>query len=353
MYRYAVEILRRDGTRVGQREVVPDLSLLVESMRLTYLRRRGPEAAADYDRAVEIEPIWHSTLGEPYVGGFACKTGGETNIESTAMFRAEASRVSGEFIKNGELEDGESFVYLVTAYPDPSVAPPALESPYRVRSLPVTVPVSVGSWTALAGASNEPEGGLRVAVPRHVVDEVSDLTVARRGVETGGVLIGYVRWDPGLGDLYIEVTEQIYARHAEGDATSLHFTPDCWTTIRATLALRNQGESILGWWHSHPARGWCAECPRERQQECPLQKGFLSDHDKALHRTVFSRTFMSALVATDSVLGSIQHSMFGWRSGVVDNRGFHTIDESSASGTAASSEDFPKGEACAQQNSKP
>lgn len=327
MYRYAIEILRRDGVRVGQKTVEPDLAPLVESARLAYLRRVGPSAASDYDRPVEIEPVWQPKLGEPYVGALSLKMeeDGEPLRAPTTLFRPAAGGVSKHFVSTGALEEGSAIAYLVTAYPDQrgDASPP--DRVFRVRELPAHIAVSAGTWVPEGTKEETQPADLRIAVPQRVLDEVAGLTVARRGVETGGALIGHLRWDAGLVDLFVEVTEQIHARNAIGDGTRLQFTPECWTEIRSALALRHRGEMILGWWHSHPAQDWCAQCPRERQETCPLQTGFLSDHDKTLHRTVFPRAFMPALVATDSALGEVQFAVFGWRDGILQTRQFHVL----------------------------
>ena len=119
--------------------------------------------------------------------------------------------------------------------------------------------------------------GLRiVATPGHtkghvaVLDEARELTLSVTGKETGGVLIGQLHRDPGLGVLFAEVTAQIPARHVEANATKLSFTAATWTEVQAALDLRTRGESMLGWWHSHPVREWCKDCPEEKRRQCSL-----------------------------------------------------------------------------------
>ena len=79
---------------------------------------------------------------------------------------------------------------------------------------------------------------------------------------------------------------------------------------------------MLGWWHSHPVREWCKDCTRERQQTCALAAGFLSAHDRALHRHVFPRAYSLALVVNDVACGGPTFSLFGWRDGLLEPRGF-------------------------------
>ncbi len=82
---------------------------------------------------------------------------------------------------------------------------------------------------------------------------------------------------------------------------------------------------MLGWWHSHPVREWCKECPVERQQVCKMSGDFFSAHDHALHRTVFPSAYSIAIVANDVATGDVTFSAFGWRDGLLEARGFHVI----------------------------
>jgi hypothetical protein len=103
----------------------------------------------------------------------------------------------------------------------------------------------------------------------------------------------------------------------------LTFTPEAWAATDAAIRLRNQGEIHLGWWHSHPIRAWCQNCPAERQAVCRYNDEFFSEHDAALHRAVFPRSYSVALVVNDRAAGDLTHSMFGWWMGQIAPRGFH------------------------------
>ena len=61
-----------------------------------------------------------------------------------------------------------------------------------------------------------------VFLPQRVLDEAAALTRAERGRETGGVLIGNLRHDPAVPDIFAEVTAQISAEHTRGDAVKAH-----------------------------------------------------------------------------------------------------------------------------------
>jgi proteasome lid subunit RPN8/RPN11 len=90
-------------------------------------------------------------------------------------------------------------------------------------------------------------------VTQAIPDEVWVLTRAHVGEqlenEVGGFLIGFLRED-GL-----TVTHAVPAREAVGSAAQLTFPPEAWTAVLATIEERNQGERLVGWYHSHPGHG--------------------------------------------------------------------------------------------------
>jgi hypothetical protein len=118
------------------------------------------------------------------------------------------------------------------------------------------------------------------------------------------------------------VTGQIPARNTEADLTTLRFTAETWTQVQSTLDLRGREEIMLGWWHSHPKQAWCKQCPDDKQADCQLLCDFFSAHDRRLHRAVFPRAYSIALVVNDMADGHT-YSLFGWRKGQIELRGFH------------------------------
>src|SRR5437016_5744148 len=69
-------------------------------------------------------------------------------------------------------------------------------------------------------------------VPQHVLDEAVDLTRKAIQVETGGILIGHLHWDPRVPEVFAVVTAQIPATNAIAELTKLTFTPETWTAVR-------------------------------------------------------------------------------------------------------------------------
>jgi len=114
-------------------------------------------------------------------------------------------------------------------------------------------------------------------VTQAIPDEVWVLTRAHAGEqlenEIGGFLIGYLAED-GL-----DVTHAVPAREAVGSAAQLTFPPEAWTAVLATIEERNQGERLVGWYHSHPGHGV-----------------FLSAYDQFIHTQFFPEEGQIAIV---------------------------------------------------------
>jgi hypothetical protein len=165
--------------------------------------------------------------------------------------------------------------------------------------------------------------------PQHVLDQVAAQTLAERGRETGGILVGRLHRDPNLPEIFAEITAQIPAEHTHGDAVKLTFTPDTWSAVDAAIKLRGRSETYLGYWHSHPVFSWCRsrDCSLEKQRNCKLASGFFSADDQDVLRAVFPQGHNVALVANDTAFQDVTFSWFGWREGTVHPRGYYLMGD--------------------------
>jgi proteasome lid subunit RPN8/RPN11 len=170
---------------------------------------------------------------------------------------------------------------------------------------------------------NADEDDLPLFVPEEVLMEAKALSKQAGAKETGGILIGHLNRDAFVPEIFARVTAQIPARHTESSLTSLTFTSATWTDVRAALDLRRKNEIMLGWWHSHPVREWCKGCSPSSRKACSMAVDFFSAHDHALHRTIFPRAYSVALVVNDLAEDDATFSMFGWRRGLLEARGFY------------------------------
>ena len=335
-YHYALAFRRADGSSAGQVPVTVDWEPACESTRFGAVRHGGRAPRSSEDP--RVDPLWDNTMGEPYVGGVrvSIEPRGEAVVASeftTAYFGDLVQPAVRQLVDQKHVQPGETLTYRVVAFPCPQrdeVAPVFASEEY------VSPPVC--RQTALAPFLRE---SLALALSEAVQDDFFVFlrpTVARETralaeqagpVETGGVLVGHLHQDIGTGGLFVEVTAQIPTR-GEGSSTSLTFTAQTWTDVRAALDLRRRDELMLGWWHSHPVKEWCKSCPVARQQVCGFRQGFLSAEDRLLHRTVFPRAYSLALVLSDVADLGITYRAFGWRHGILQPRGFHLLNPTDA-----------------------
>jgi proteasome lid subunit RPN8/RPN11 len=310
---------------------VPDWDPCREWLRFQALRR-GAAAGVALALPCEHTPRWDAERGAPYVSGVlgivADPVSGYVRGEFGLSAFADAGKAAkAQLVEEDVVEEGTCVPFAVLAHPSLDAA--SVPDRPRLRSRPLAPDLSLSSASlaeSLDGARSlgEPATGddVRVLIPADVLAEYEQLCRAHEGQEVGGLLVGHIRRDVGSRDLFVHVTAQLPARHTAASATRLTFTPDTWNDLRASLALRGQGEIAVGWHHAHPVRRWCAKCPEERQRTCGLRGDFLSEDDRLLHRAIFPRAYGIALVVNDVAFAAPTFSLFGWRRGVLELRGF-------------------------------
>jgi proteasome lid subunit RPN8/RPN11 len=319
---YAVQVVREDGTEVRQVPIQVDWEPAREFVRLQALAR-GQSVESAFLLECAFHPVWHPERGQPFVGGVEIIAAAPA-IQATVSvdYFADAARaVAKRLVSEAILRKGDLVRCFPVAFADPAADPPM---PRRSRPIPPRIPLREGALAELAARDalcGTSDAELPVFVPRLVLDQATEQTEREPGRETGGILIGNLCRDRETAGLFLEVTAQIPARHTEATSASLTFTPETWTDVQAALTLRGQEEIMLGWWHSHPVREWCRECPPEKRADCTLARGFLSEDDRLLHRTVFPRAYSVALVVNDLESGPT-FSLFGWSRGLIAHREF-------------------------------
>ena len=333
-YQYSLMLYREGQTSLGQVSVFVDWEPARECTTFQALRQ-GLIPASETTPISSVQPLWHPTLGEPYVKGFRVhietrdSTGASAEF-SKSYFSDLAKQASSLLIKKGALRKAERFKYLVAAFPQKQngQSGPRLKftSTEVAPHLPIGNAVLANLIPEATLQGKHHEGDMPLLVPQRVLDEAKELSKRAGTKETGGILIGRLQRDVAVPEVFAEVTAQIPARHTEATLTSLTFTAKTWTDVRAALELRKQDEIMLGWWHSHPVREWCKDCSAESQRVCGMAENFFSAHDRALHRTIFPRAYSVALVVNDQAGDHATFSMFGWRQGLLESRGFYTVE---------------------------
>jgi len=340
-YKLVLELSREDGTRLGQVGVEIDWEPAREWTRFQGIRR-GLLPLTEPVRTIAVEPLWHRSAGAPYLRGFRVSISGNGRGAATedfpiTYFQALARKASAQFVEAGRLKEGERFHYLAAAYPDRGGSPSAPEARFEPEEIEPVIPYRAKplsesmAWAVPEGTVDAVD--MPVFIPRQILDEAEAATLATRETESGGILIGHLLHDENLPEIFAEITAQIPTR-GNGEAAKLTFSAETWTAVRAAVDIRNRQEIFLGFWHSHPVRAWCQgnECSMEKLQKCPLAKGFFSQDDQAMFRTVFPRAYSLALVCSDAPIGRPTFSLFGWRNGMIGQRGFYVSATKAAGG---------------------
>lgn len=331
-HKFMLEMHTADGDVLGRTPVEMDWQPAFEFAHFQAIRE-GRLPAVTVSPPSAIEPVWDSKSGQPFISGVLVvldAADGEpcSAVVHTDYFNAAARDASAQYVEDGRLKAGETFRYRVTAFavdaPPPETPPgPGLEMEAVAQPLSIIdTPLSEFLDKAVLVGQNDPDD-VPVFVPHELVEQARALVNEAGDLETGGVLLGRLHRDTLHRDvIFIELTAQIPARHTRREATKLTFTPETWAAAQAVLDLRGAGESIEGWWHSHP--NWCRDCDPQRQKVCPLGGIFFSADDVSVQRTVFFRAHHLGLLLTNRSAGIVP-SLFGWRRGTVASRAFHML----------------------------
>lgn len=330
---FALAAYRLDGTRLGQAAIDVDWEPARQWTRYVALCEGRLTGGDDGAR---VQPLW-DRRGEPFLRGFRVVLRADLAERAVVcdfpktFFRAYALALSSTYVESGALAPGDEFRYVPLAVH--VEVPPAPRSRLALivedvspalQAMPMAI-ASLGPETAAVGESLP--GEVPVFVPEDVLAEVVRLTRAAGPVETGGALIGHLRRDPGLRQVFVEITAQIPARHTEASATRLLFTADTWRHLQQALDRRARGEAMVGWWHSHPVHAWCdgTTCAHRNSDTCGVLQDCFSEHDCAVHRAVFPGAHCVALVANVRSDADVKLSVYGWHAGLLLRRGLQGI----------------------------
>jgi hypothetical protein len=324
---YEMELIAGDGRTVGRMPLEPDWQPVIECAAFAAMRRgRLPLRAGAHDGRVEA--LWEAGDGAPRITGFrVCVDGAEPRAVSLAYLLPDARIAAAQLVAAGALEAGETYSYRVLAgADDPATGAIALE--FAVEDVGAVLPVRDAVLAdRLAGAERwgpAPAGDeFPVLVSRALLDATAAQARANPDVEVGGVLVGHLLRDRAGGELALEVTAQIAARHTVADATSLTFTAETWAAVDAAVAARGGDLLRCGWAHWHP--NWCRRCPLDHQRRCTRALPALSAEDVHLTRVCFPQGHAVALLTSESIHTGLTWSLYGWRDGVLAPRGFEIV----------------------------
>jgi hypothetical protein len=334
-HEYRLVFYGDDGGRLDEVAIRPDWEPAIEWARFSALRSLRLPAEASGER-IAIRPVWDPRAGEPSVESFVVEIESIAARASSsfpiAYFRDRAEKEAERLVEKKLLRAGDPFLYAVKALRSPPRPIDARRMKFRVveTRTPFSARESrLSSFLGGAATAGDPaEEDFPFFVPGAVLEEATALcrAAAERGVETAGILAGYLRLDRSVPEAFVEATAQIPARHTRAEKEKVIFTPETWTDVRRVLARRNRGEIPVGWYHSHPIGIWgreSAEGSEGGEKSRARADGFFSSQDRLVHRAVFPAAFHLALVVTDPGDSAPAISCYGWRRGEIARRGFH------------------------------
>lgn len=335
-YRFQAEVTSASGVSLGALPISPDWAPAVEWCRMQGVRRGRSVPAARPDSA-SVEPVWHHQAGAPFVDQVRISLpddcGDSVSCEiPNEFFRASIEKGAEGLVQSGALAVGERFTFRVCAFalPNPvsvlaagvdDLEGEALNSELVIRARPIG---SLRAAGQARGVQSVPENEVPVFIPARVIDEFKVSALASPEVETGVILVGHLCRDPESSELFLEVTAGVPARHTIAARASLTFTAKTWAAVDAAIRLRDAGEIIAGWAHSHP--WFCRKCDPRSQRVCVLGKPMFSVSDRNVHRTVFGLGYQVALLLSlygDEAESSVD--LFGWILGGIEARGFNVV----------------------------
>lgn len=329
---FVMEFLRQGEEEHPLHQQVMEMGDLGNAIRGTWFEglRRGRLPNHRVPLQEGIVPLWAEERGRPYIRGFEVMLrSGQGQLFRKAFgigyFAPLARRAAVPLIDAGILSSGETFRYLLSAFPQPPGGPPREEAggmKVQLRRKPLRL-----VQRSLAGLSSAIPSGTAGAddfpcfVPSIVLQEMMEVAQATEEVESGGILMGDLCGDTDSPEVFAVIRAQITARHTEASTTRLTFTPETWSAVSDAIWLRGREEQWLGYWHAHPFPARCRDCAR--REECPQTPLFYSPQDYHLHQSVFAAPFMVGLVITPMDPGQDAPPLkaYGWRDGVIAERG--------------------------------
>lgn len=250
-------------------------------------------------------------------------------------FMSRVSRLQTRLVRENKLEFGTRITYRLTAYFDEPIEqtthsklPISLDPPEFQVNIRRGLKRDLGEWQPW----DEPDGqDMPVVVDQSVLDQAIEHALSAPEQEVAGVLFGHVMQDEQDRQTFLSVTGfTAGAGTTLASSTSVTFTPATFAKAQEIIQLRGAGETIVGWFHSHPFR-FCAQCPLPTPPECISKVLFYSQDDVHLMERTFDQPFMVGLLAAvepriEAAIGHLPVRLFGWRRGSVENRGFHVVD---------------------------
>jgi hypothetical protein len=339
-YDYYIEMQGAGGSARHVRIEDDTIALAVDATAFSALCE-GRLAPGGLPGQAVIEPVWEREDLSPYLVGLEVTIvwndeSGENSYTrrfDKSPFHPRAKQLAAALIQeelqaqpdNERPEEaaGPKYVWKVMAIRK-AAGPPAPSRKFSAGAEATAFPIqtlALEDFGLRWPGSPEP---FSVFVASSVIGEIQDRTRALEGrAEQAGVLIGRLGQESGSNRLFAVVTAHLEAEvNVEAGRDSFKFTAETFIEIHRRIRLRQSGEIVLGWQHSHH---YCPTCPANTSGTTI----FFSAADISVQAAAFRSPYMVALVAgRDLDLEPFRPAvkMFGWSGADMVPRRFHEFE---------------------------
>ena len=341
-FTFEIEYLNENEELLARRTLAPsDFANAIRDVRFDAFRLGLSSQYVPSTAGAQIEPEFPAERGtSPRTTGFHVTVDLEDGKShsrqfETKYFQQSANRLRAEMLRNEQMTSEQEVYFRVNAFLDDD------ETELPAKKLDISLdPVSPISLTpgsrrdyGPAQAWDDPiYADISVVIDKSSLEESVEEARANPDREIAGFLLGHFHGDDRSKEIFLAVTGLASAgATAEASETSVTYTPSSFAHVREMIKLRGAGESVVGWYHSHPFK-LCAECPLPTPPECLAKVLFYSQDDLHLMETTFEHPFMVGLLVAvepriEDAVGHLPVKLYGWREGQIQERGFEVVGD--------------------------
>ena len=345
-FAFEIEYIDQNDELLARRRLEPqDFSHAIRYTKFDAFRLGITQQYVPTTTGACVEPVFPDDRGaSPRAKGFTVSvplasrdplTGSEFHCHEfdIGYFRQSANRLRAQLQREEKLSDDQEVYFRLNALLDDETT--EVQQPKLNISLdpPSSLQVAAGCRRdyGQAEAWDDPVyADLPVLIEHGVLEESVFEARDNEQREIAGFLLGHVHHDERNKEAFVAVTGLASsAGTTEADETSVTYTPASFAHVREMIKLRNRGEVVVGWYHSHPFK-LCAECPLPTPPECIAKILFYSSDDFHLMETTFEQPYMVGLLAAvesrlEAAVGHLPVKLYGWREGQIKERGFEVF----------------------------
>jgi proteasome lid subunit RPN8/RPN11 len=340
-FAFHIEYVNGDGRALREQRLrTVDFGHAIRHTRFDAFRRGLTDEYQPVLSGARIEPVFlDPSSSSPRAKGFCVNVPLADGREHACdfdikYFSALANRVRAELQRANEMSEKEELYYRLSAFLNED------ENSLRAKETGNRLQVTTGGVVVGSGRrqdfrpaepwDNPSLADLSILVDLGVMEEIVEEAKSNSDREVAGYLLGHVQRDEDTQKVFVVVTGLASASGTtEATGTSVTYTPASFVQVRQIMKLRAAGESVIGWYHSHPFK-LCAECPLPTPPECIAKVLFYSVDDVHLMETTFEQPFMVGLLAAvdpriEQALGHPPLKLYGWDNGQIKARGFDVV----------------------------